>query len=765
MIKDIENINALMDLDGLLQRGLECYGQSGQLTTRMMCQNLSLTGNDLSRIVRFSERLGFDPEIIILYAWHQVLHIYSGARSTVVALASGVQSHGQWATGNGNGISVAAQILDNHLPRPSLEKIIEQMSTLVQSAPISINDSDVPIRFRSIVLRLPFDLVGSEIYDIPISNHRALILEYCLSDEALSVALRYDENYYSAQRISELALVLANVIESCTAIGPEFDNDYMPVLVPRYLALSALQNENRSDRVYLKNVTLHSLFESRVQVAPDAIAVIDDHESISYAQLESYANELAIYLKNEGFKQGKIVGVAVRKTARLVVTLLGILKAGGIYMPFPASYEKQRLDKMLVDGDPPFMIADSFFDEWSPEYIGKVLRIDMRTPADRKTPITPTQDPSPIDPDMLAYIMYTSGSTGEPKGVMISHRSVTNTIQDINVMLSVGPSDRALMISNVGFDLSVYDIFGLLAVGGAVVIPSEEEESNPAYLVKTIRDNAVTLWSSTPQLMDRLIGRLIRQGTVGQLSGLKRVLLSGDWIPLALPARIRQITNNQGVNIIGLGGATEGSIWSIYYQISDNCNNWRSIPYGRPLGNQRIYILDSDGNPLPKGAVGELFIGGLGVAIGYFKQSVLSENKFIRLTTSVDKDEKVDLGYLYRTGDIGRYLPDGNVEFLGRAGMVPVIDAIVAFPGYIESIITTTVKELDQCVVLAKPSEPKSLVCFYVSSDPIDESHTAANLKLRIPTTHLPTSYIRLNDIPLSRNGKLDRGGLLRLLT
>ncbi|WP_339461637.1 amino acid adenylation domain-containing protein, partial [Nodularia spumigena] len=276
---------------------------------------------------------------------------------------------------------------------------------------------------------------------------------------------------------------------------------------------------------------------------------------------------------------------------------------------------------------------------------------------------TPPQ-PSPCkgegvrqQPTDLAYVIYTSGSTGTPKGVMIDHQGAVNTILDINQRFGVTAKDRILALSSLSFDLSVYDIFGILAAGGTIVIP--ECGNDPTHWMQLINQYQVTIWNSVPALM-----QLLLDSSPTQNQTLRLVLLSGDWIPLTLPERIRSQFNHP--QIISLGGATEASIWSIFYPIDKIDPHWKSIPYGYSLSNQQVYVLNHSLEPSPIWAIGAIYIAGLGVAKGYWQNPELTAEKFINWEQINSKLKHPSLSTFYKTGDLGRYLPDGTIEFLGR---------------------------------------------------------------------------------------------------
>jgi pyochelin synthetase len=274
-------------------------------------------------------------------------------------------------------------------------------------------------------------------------------------------------------------------------------------------------------------------------------------------------------------------------------------------------------------------------------------------PPGRPSPGPARDGPAPAD---LAYVIYTSGSTGKPKGVMVEHGSAANTVADINQRFGIGPADRVLALSALSFDLSVYDVFGTLAAGAAVVLPSPAGAHDPAHWDTLLTRHRVTVWNSVPALMQARLDAYGRPDAPPR-TGLRLVMLSGDWIPVTQPDAIRR--HHPGARVVSLGGATEAAIWSIWYPIGEVPPEWSRIPYGTPLSNQTMHVLDGQFDDCPVWVTGEIYIGGAGVARGYWADPERTAERFLLHPGTGER--------LYRTGDLGRYLPGGDIEFLGRA--------------------------------------------------------------------------------------------------
>ncbi len=335
-------------------------------------------------------------------------------------------------------------------------------------------------------------------------------------------------------------------------------------------------------------------------------------------------------------------------------------------------------------------------------------------------------------------MIYTSGSTGLPKGVMIDHQAAHNTILDLNARFQIGPDDRVLGLSALSFDLSVYDIFGVLAAGGTLVLPAPDAHRDPAHWLDLAQSAQVTLWNSVPALLEMFATFLAPQPQRWPCS-LRLALLSGDWIPLRLPQQVRQLAPQ--LELISLGGATEAAIWSIYYPITTVEPHWASVPYGRPLDNQQFYVLDASSRECPEWVVGELYIGGAGLAQGYWRDPVRTAERFIPNPFAENKEQRTKnkkprtgdghppssilhppSSRLYKTGDLGRYLPDGNIEFLGRADYQVKVQGYRIELGEVEAALLAHPQV--QAAVAAVQGErfgPKRLVAYVV---PVQEQKT-----------------------------------------
>ncbi|WP_194912063.1 non-ribosomal peptide synthetase [Catenulispora rubra] len=476
---------------------------------------------------------------------------------------------------------------------------------------------------------------------------------------------------------------------------------------------------------------------------PDAPAVVTDGRTLTYAELEARSRAVALWLRERGAGSGDLVPVVMAKGWEQVVAVLGVLRAGAAYCPIEAGTPARRIAELLQDCQARFVLAQSHSTPGEP--LGAdVDRLDVDT-----TP--PASQAAPeIEGDAadLAYVIFTSGSTGRPKGVAIEHRAALNTVVDINERVGLAPRDRVFAISSLSFDLSVWDVFGPLAAGAAVIIPQASPRPDPLGWAEAAARHGATVWNSVPALAEMLVEVAEQRPDVG-VAPLRGFLLSGDWISPALPNRLRRL--RPGSRILAMGGATEASIWSNLHEVTEVDPAWRSIPYGRPLRNQTMTVLDERLELRQPWAAGEIYIGGHGVARGYWRDPERTEERFIRHPRTGSR--------LYRTGDLGRYRPDGTIEFLGRVDRQVKIQGFRIELGEVEAALRAhpAVRECAVCVD-GTHSGQRRLVAFAVPEDAlwVDDEQLGTHLRALLPHYMVPGLTHVVDRLPLSANGKVD---------
>ena len=471
-----------------------------------------------------------------------------------------------------------------------------------------------------------------------------------------------------------------------------------------------------------KMETLHGEFYENALKYPERIALIYENEKVSYKMLRLYALRAANYMWQRGVRKNDRVVVILPRGIGQVDALLGILAIGAAYVPIAIKQPSARREKIIENVKPAFVLQDETFLE--------------------ETPWSGCIENNPKD---TAYIIYTSGSSGEPKGVEMSHAAATNTIEEILRIWNIGVEDSVLSISAFDFDLSVFDIFGLLAAGGTVILINEDDFRDPEVWEKLIKIYGITIWNSAPALLDMFL--IMRKNN--HFDKLRLALVSGDWVPLYLPEKWYKVTSINS-QFVALGGATEGGIWSNYYCVSKIDKSWNSIPYGQALPKQKYRIMDENFVDCGVNIPGELQIGGGSLAKGYINDEELTMKKFI---TDV-KGER-----WYRTGDRGMRWADGTIEFLGRMDTQVKIRGHRIELGEIESVLKSFLGIKEAVVVAQGDKYHKELVAFYLG-EYIAENEIEGYLKLHLPEYSIPNSIIRLENFPLNANGKVDRKSL-----
>ncbi|WP_414526544.1 amino acid adenylation domain-containing protein [Nodularia chucula] len=458
---------------------------------------------------------------------------------------------------------------------------------------------------------------------------------------------------------------------------------------------------------------LHTLFFQQVVKQPNQPAIFTTEQTLTYQQVSDRVCHLAEHLQQSGVIPNQLVAIVMDKGGEQVVAALAILTAGAAYVPIDPQLPAQRRLHLLQETQAQIILTQSWLDK-TLEWADNLTRICVDTLDAPHQATIPTPQQQPTD---LAYVIYTSGSTGTPKGVMIDHQGAVNTILDINQRFGVTANDRVLAVSSLSFDLSVYDIFGILAAGGTIIIP--DSGNDPTHWMQLIKQYQVTIWNSVPALMQLLVDTSPTQNQT-----LRLILLSGDWIPLTLPERICSQFNHP--QIISLGGATEASIWSIFYPICEIDPNWKSIPYGYSLTNQQVYVLNHSLETSPPWAIGEIYIGGLGVAKGYWQNPELTAEKFINWELETGKINNPTP--IYKTGDLGRYLPNGTIEFLGREDFQVKVNGYRIELGEIEAALQQH-PAINQAVVTTAGNTPSQqhLVAYLVLEPEVIVSQNILN--------------------------------------
>ncbi len=567
-----------------------------------------------------------------------------------------------------------------------------------------------------------------------------LLFMFQEAGERIDVRLHYRSSLFTEAAATELARHFAVLAERVQA-DPDRAIATLPMVTPD--EQRRIETEwNPLPAPFANLQLLHEAVAAQAERTPQAPALLTRDRAFSYGEVQRLANRIGCYLRGKGVRPNTLVAVMMEKGWEQAVACLGILQSGAAYLPINATWPAERIDNVLEQGEVTFVLSQQ-------RVLERLGRTGLAVDVPEVWQDCSDQPLPPVNSlDDICYVIFTSGSTGRPKGVVLTHGGVMNTIRDCNQRYGVTASDRALQLSDLSFDLSVYDIFGMLSAGGAVVIPDEEHHLEPPHWMELVRRHRVTLWNSVPMYVDMWV-----QSGVA-LAGVRLFMLSGDKIPCDLPARIRALMPT--VSLWSLGGATEGSIWSIWYEIGEVDPSWSTIPYGRAMTNQEMYVLDAGFNHCPPFMPGRIFIGGVGVAQGYWRDPAKTAAAF--------RTHPVTGERIYDTGDLGRWLPDGNIEFLGRGDFQVKINGFRVELGEIEGALLT-LPGVTTAIVDAQDQpggKGKCLVAYLAGETRLEPEGFRATLQERLPYYMIPRFFVQLDEVPLSGNGKVDRKALPR---
>ncbi|WP_038886194.1 non-ribosomal peptide synthetase, partial [Serratia marcescens] len=508
-----------------------------------------------------------------------------------------------------------------------------------------------------------------------------------------------------------------------------------------------LHGWNRTERDYPLDQTLAALFEQQVRRTPDATALVSGAESLSYAQLNARANRLAHALIARGVGPDSRVAVCAERGLHMVTALFGILKAGGAYVPLDPAYPGERLQYILQDADPVLLLADAAGRAALGEPATPLLALEAALP-DTLSAENPERR---AQASHLAYVIYTSGSTGKPKGAMNEHRGVVNRLVWMQEAYGLTAADTVLQKTPFGFDVSVWEFFWPLMVGARLVMAKPEGHKDPDYLSRAIEQYGVTTLHFVPSMLQSFLADGQAATRCGQVV---RVMCSGEALPAALVAEFyRRLPQAELHNLYG---PTEAAVDVTAWHCSREADRV-SVPIGRPIANTRIYLLDDHGQPVPLGAVGELYIGGVQVARGYLNRPELTAERFLA-------DPFAPGGRMYRTGDVARYLANGDIEYLGRNDQQVKIRGFRIECGEIEAVLATHPAVREAVVDARAVGDDKRLVAWVVPAADVAEETLAGALRQHVsaalPDYMVPSAWVVVAALPLSPNGKLDRRAL-----
>ncbi|HEX8128485.1 MAG TPA: amino acid adenylation domain-containing protein [Pyrinomonadaceae bacterium] len=566
------------------------------------------------------------------------------------------------------------------------------------------------------------------------------------TEQGLRGAFEYSTDLFEAQTIERMAGHFLTLLEAVVA-NPDLRLSELPLLTPDEQQ-QLLVEWNDTVRDYPKDKTIHELFEEQAARTPDAVALSFASDELSYRELNERANQLAHHLQSLGVRAETLVGLCIERSIEMVVGLLGILKAGGVYVPLDPQYPQERLAFMLEDTHAPVLLTQEHLLDALPSTPALIVNLDSEwesIAAHGKQNLGDTTTPG-----ALAYIIYTSGSTGTPKGVSVEHRNVVRLVKE-NVYASFGANEVFLQLAPISFDASTFEVWGSLLNGARLVVmpprqPSLEE------LGQVVREQGITTLWLTTGLFNLMVAERSED-----LRSARQLLTGGDVVsPTHAQKFLREAA---GCTLVNCYGPTENTTFTTYYRMNEVEEFGHSVPIGKPITNTQVYLLDEHLQPVAVGMTGELYTGGEGLARGYLNQPELTAERFIPNPFGAQAGSR-----LYRTGDLCRFNNDGQIEFLGRSDNQIKLRGFRIELGEIEAALARheEVREAVAVILKDETSGDKRIVAYVATAgaDSIGGDELRARLKETLPDYMVPAAIVVMDALPLTPNGKIDRAAL-----
>jgi len=566
-----------------------------------------------------------------------------------------------------------------------------------------------------------------------------ITMTFRVSPDKITGVVEYDTQLFRHESINLFAARFLRVLRA--ALNNIDSRIYEIDILTEAERHQMLVEWNDTTAHFSKDLCAHKLFEAQAASSPDSVALVFEDNQVTYGELNRRANRLAHYLKDLGVAPETLVGICMERSPDMIVSLLGVLKAGGAYVPIDPAYPKERIGFVLKDARIETLLTRQESVESLPEYEGKLVCLD----ADWET-IAKQSDEDPAasaTADNVAYVIYTSGSTGQPKGVLVEHRGLCNLVEAQVRAFGVEPESRVIQFASFSFDASVSEIFTALATGAALCLGERNAFFSGATFVQWLRDQAITTATLPPAILSVLPSE--------DLPNLKTVVAAGESCPGDIVSRW-----SADRRLINAYGPTEATVCA---SLTECAGTYAAgPPIGKPIANTRIYIVDADLQPVPAGVEGELLIGGVGLARGYLNRQGLTAEKFIP-----DPFSRKPGARLYKTGDMARYLPDGNIEFAGRLDHQVKIRGYRIEMGEIEAALARN-PEVAESLAMVREDVPgeKRLVAYVVARDgqAVNVSRLRGLLKESLPEYMVPSAVAVIDALPLTLNGKVDRRAL-----
>ncbi|MEA5517931.1 amino acid adenylation domain-containing protein [Limnoraphis robusta] len=727
-------------------------------------QHLQLSEEITEKILSFAKQNKLTVNTLVQAAWAIILSYYSGENDVIF---------GATYSGRPTNLMNAEQIVGLFINTLPVRIYIDGKETLLQwikqlqSQQIEAQQYQyIPLvdihRLSEIPRNLPLfeSLVIFENYPVDATLKKSLnnlkiknvstqeqtnypLTLYAVSDSQLSLKLVYDSEHFNSVTITQIVEYLNTLLFSIIT-NPQ-QKLYQLSLLSQSEQHKLLVDWNKTQTTFEKLACIHQLFETQAQQTPDAIAIVDSHQQLSYQQLNIIANQLAHYLQKQGVKPEQTVGICLERSCEMVIALLAVLKVGATYIPLDPAYPKDRLNFIIENAQISLILTQTSLNSLRLS-VENILNIDEQWSIITKQKADNLYNNIALE--NLAYIIYTSGSTGQPKGVQISHRALSNFLLGINQTLNGSPSDVLLSVTSLSFDIAALELYLPLIVGARVIIANQKTTTYSQQLQQQINQLNITIMQGTPATWQMLI--------LGGWTGKHNLkILSGGE---ALDPKLAQQLTQNSQQLFNLYGPTETTIWSSIYQVKnqENSDKNSTVFIGRPLANTEFYILDNNLQTVPIGVPGELYIGGVGVARGYFNRADLTAERFLPNPFKNTSER------LYKTGDLARYLNDGNVEYLGRLDSQVKLRGFRIELGEIEAVLKQHPQVQQAVVAVNSQAEEKRLIAYIVLANKLELNVTMLRefLAEKLPGYMIPSAFFMLDALPLTPNGKIDRRAL-----
>jgi len=706
-------------------------------------------------ITSFCMREQVTPFMVLLAALNVVLSRYTGQSDILIGSATAARPRVE--VENLVGFFTNTLIFRGRLEGdPTFRELLHQVRHTAlgayahQELPLQLladeldaeRDLSRPALFQVMLLlqnteRRKFQFHGLETRIEELRNNAAkfdLLIETIPTGETFNAVLDYNADLFDAETIDRLWRHLSVCLEAAMA-KPEEKAARLPLLTAGERQ-QLLVEWNATERAYPQKTPLAELIEAQVERSPDATALVFGEKRLTYREMNERANRLAGELRKHGVGPERLVAVCLNRSLDMVVALLAIVKAGGAYLPLDPRHPSKRLAHTLKDSGVQLLVTEKSAGAELPPFEGTTILLEDQAWQSNSSHNLGVA----VGPDNLAYVLYTSGSTGNPKGVQIPRKALTNLLWSTRDSFELGEKDRLLAVTTVSFDISGLEVWVPLLVGAQIVIATREEAADGLALRALLEHHDITILQGTPVLWRLLFdagwrGKANLQASCG-----------GEAMPPEFATQLAPVVRR----LWNLYGPTETTIWSTVHEVRDEKT---PISIGRPIANTQCYILDKLLQLTPAGVPGDLYIGGEGLARGYLNRPELTAEKFL------PDPFRGPEARMYKTGDVARYRPDGTLEFMGRTDQLVKIRGFRVELGEIEQALKA-MPEINQAVVIAREDTPgdKRLVAYLVAATaaPPGASELRQRLKGTLPDYSVPTSYLFLDRMPISPSGKID---------